>query len=331
MSRLRLGFVGAGSMGQAAHLRNYVTLPDCEVVALAEVRPKLARGVADRYGIPAVYADHGEMIRDEKLDGIVAIQQFQNHVRLIPDLVEFGLPVITEKPLAESVQNGRKILESVKGSLYLAYHKRSDPATEYAVQTITSWKESGEAGRLRYVRITMPPGDWAWDGFASNVTTDEAYESTPFDLSSPYVMFVNYYIHQVNLMRFLLGEDYEVVYADPGGITLCVRTGSGVSGTLEMAPYETPHDWQESALVAFEKGWIRIDLPAPLAYDQSGRVTIYREGYSQPALPHVHAMKAQASNFLKAIRGEPHPLCGAEEAFKDLLVAERYLELAAAK
>jgi len=60
-------------------------------------------------------------------------------------------------------------------------------------------------------------------------------------------------------------------------------------------------------------------------------VTIYREGYSQPALPHVHAMKAQASNFLKAIRGEPHPLCGAEEAFKDLLVAERYLELAAAK
>ena len=43
----RIGFVGVGNMGQAAHLRNYATLPDCEVAALAELRPKLGQAVGD--------------------------------------------------------------------------------------------------------------------------------------------------------------------------------------------------------------------------------------------------------------------------------------------
>ena len=47
-SKVRVGFVGVGTMGQAAHLRNYATLPDCEVVAIAELRPQLAQAIAQR-------------------------------------------------------------------------------------------------------------------------------------------------------------------------------------------------------------------------------------------------------------------------------------------
>ena len=43
---VRIGFVGVGSMGQCAHLKNYVTLEDCEVVALAEIREALGHRVA---------------------------------------------------------------------------------------------------------------------------------------------------------------------------------------------------------------------------------------------------------------------------------------------
>ncbi len=38
-----------------------------------------------------------------------------------------------------------------------------------------------------------------------------------------YITFVNYYIHQVNLMRHLLGEPYRVTYADPSGVLLAGR------------------------------------------------------------------------------------------------------------
>lgn len=38
MKPVRIGLVGVGFMGQAAHLRNYATLEDCEVAA---VRPSV--------------------------------------------------------------------------------------------------------------------------------------------------------------------------------------------------------------------------------------------------------------------------------------------------
>ena len=61
MSKTRIGFVGVGGMGQCAHLKNYVTVEDCEVVAIAELRQDTAAKVAQRYGVPKVYKDHAEM------------------------------------------------------------------------------------------------------------------------------------------------------------------------------------------------------------------------------------------------------------------------------
>ena len=44
-------------------------------------------------------------------------------------------------------------------------------------------------------------------------------------------------------------------------------------------------------------------------------------------MPWVHAMRAQAMNFLKAIRGEARPPCDATEALEDLKVARDYMRL----
>ena len=102
MDKARIGFVGVGSMGQCAHLRNYVTLPDCEVTAIAEIREELGQQVARRYGVQKVYRSHTEMLASEKLDGIVASQLFTRHGLLVPDLLKGGVPLFTEKPLAGS-------------------------------------------------------------------------------------------------------------------------------------------------------------------------------------------------------------------------------------
>jgi len=93
MSKIRIGFVGVGGMGQCAHLKNYATLPDCEVVALAEVRENLGQKVAARYGIPHVYTSHTEMLEKEDLDGIVASQPFNRHGILLPELFKANIPV----------------------------------------------------------------------------------------------------------------------------------------------------------------------------------------------------------------------------------------------
>jgi len=346
MEKVRIGFVGVGSMGQCAHLQNYVRVKECEVAAIAEIRPELGRKVAARYGIPKVYKNHEEMLAREKLDGIVASQPFTRHGVLVPELAKAKLPVFTEKPLAGSIEAGERILKALESSgtwHMVGYHKRSDPATMYAKAEIDRLKSSGELGRLQYVRILMPAGDWVASGFNDMIHTDEKLPSLDWDAPASdmdsatyneYTAFVNYYIHQVNLMRHLLGEPYRVTYAEKSGVLLAVQSDGGAAGVIEMSPYRTNIEWEESALVAFEHGYIKLELPSPLACNRAGKVEIYHDPgqdtqpvRSVPTLPWMHAMHQQAINFVKAIKGEMKPMCEAHEAIEDLKAAREYIRL----
>lgn len=344
--KLRIGFVGVGSMGQCAHLRNYATLETCEVVAIAELREKTARAVARRYGVANVYRDHREMLAAETLDALVASQPFTRHGVLLAELVRADLPIFIEKPLAGSVDVGRGILDALAGTksrIMVGYHKRSDPATQFAKGTIDELKRTGELGALRYVRITMPPGDWIAGGFAGRIDAGDPapqlqQDPAPGDMDAEtyraYLSFVNYYIHQVNLLRHLLGEPYAPTHAEASGVLLVARSDSGVACVIEMAPYRTTVDWQESALVAFEKGYVKLALPAPLASRRPGSVEVLRDAgdgpaplVSRPHLPWTSAMQQQAANFVAfARRAAPAP-CDAAEALEDLKVAREYVRL----
>jgi len=355
---VRIGFVGVGGMGQRAHLRNYLTMEGCEVVALAEIREKTGQLVATRMGIPKAYRNHMEMLAAEKLDGVVASQPFDIHAALLPDIYGKVKHVFTEKPLAVGVKAGEKLaaLAAETGTVHMVgYHKRSDPATAYALNVINGWKRSGEMGKLRYVRILMPAGDWTANGLMGILSADDqptqdiprepacmtdlpgAKAGSPVwewdGLAKTYVDFVNYYIHQVNYMRYMLGEPYKVTFADKSGVLLAVESESGVTGTIEMTPYRTTVEWEESILVAFEKGYLKIELPAPTTINRAGRVEVYADpdggapARTIPTLPWVHAMRQQAANFVKVCRGEMEPPCTAAEAVEDLKVAREYIRL----
>jgi predicted dehydrogenase len=346
VNTVRIGFVGVGGMGQMAHLRNYGTIPGCQVVAIAELREKTAQRVAQRYNVPRVYHDHTEMLAQEKLDGIVCTQPFTRHGILVPELLKVGIPLLTEKPLAGSLQVGERLVQAMRESgtwHMVAYHKRSDPATQFAKIEIERLKQTGELGHMRYVRITMPPGDWVAGGFNELINEGDPTPQLDFDPpasdldakgNADYIRFVNYYIHQVNLMRHLLGEPYRVTFADPHEVLLVGESASGITCTLEMAPYSTTHDWHEVALVCFERGYVKLELPAPVALNRPGRVEIFSDPgpnttpkFITPQLPWVHAHRQQAINFVRAIKGDAPPPCDAIEALEDLKIAREYLRL----
>jgi hypothetical protein len=143
--------------------------------------------------------------------------------------------------------------------------------------------------------------------------------------------FVNYYIHQVNLMRFFFDEDFRLTYTEKSGVLLGVETVSGIPGILEMSPYSTNQEWHEAALACFEKGFVRVELPAPLASQHAGKVTVYRntekgEYYTVPVLPYISAMRNQAANFIRAINGEKRAPCTSADAVKDLEIAWDYVK-----
>ncbi len=343
---VRIGFCGVGQMGQCAHLRNYAALKDCRVVAISEPRAKTAELVATRYNVPSVYGDFREMLADEQLDAIVASQPFDRHGLLVPDLLAADLPVFIEKPIAGTIAAGEKILAAEresKGWLMVGYNKRSDPAVMWALEQIRRLQASGELGRLTYVRILMPAGDWTERTFDTVINggdeplqleMDPPADDMDADVFGHYTGFVNYYIHQVNMVRHLLGESWRVTYADPSGVMLAGVGDSGAAVTIEMTPYMTTEGWEESALIAFEKGYLKIDIAPPLAIGRAGRVELYEDPeYGRtpvrtvPRMRCVGSMRQQAMNFLAAVRGGQPPMCAAADALADIKLAREYIRL----
>ena len=349
--KVKIGFVGVGGMGQAAHLRHYVQVPECEVVALAEIRPELGKKVAQKWGVSNVYTDVEEMLAKEKLDALVASQPFTRHGTLIPALLKHGLPVLTEKPIAGSVEMGEKVLEAAKAAkvdMMIAYHKRSDLAAMAAKKEIDALKKSGELGKMTYIRMIMPAGDWVANGFCQNIDSKEDFPPLEWDPPASdmdketydaYGAFVNYYIHQVNFIRYMLGETWKPTYAASSGLMLAGESASGISCTLEMSPYVTTIDWQEEVLVCFERGWIKVTLPAPLTTNRASKLEVFRDPgngvapkHEEIQLPWVGAMWQQARNFVAAVAGNRDvACCTAGDALEDIKFAREYIRLARGK
>jgi predicted dehydrogenase len=344
-ARIRLGFVGAGFMGQLAHIRSYAQLrEECELVALAEPRQRTAELVAARYGIGRVYRDHRELLDSEQLDGIVATQKYAYHAALLPELYPDVACLFTEKPLALSASAGDRLASLARdaGCVHMVgYHRRCDPATAAAKRTVDAWKASGELGALRYVRICYSRGDWIANAHPALIDAGE--DAPPVDAEEPPPEFAgddderwalskytDELVHPLNLLRHLLGERYRVVFVHVSGRLYAFESESGVPATIEVDPYRVTVGLEEEALVAFERGYVRL-RPAPsLAVKRAGTLEVYSDPgagatpeRSLPQLPWVDPMQAQAMTFLRVCRGEVPPPTDAAEAAEDLhLVSE---------
>ena len=342
MSRkLRIGFVGAGRMGQLAHIRSYALLHDeCELVALAEPRPRTAELVAARYGIGRVFRDHQELLESVQVDGLVAPQPYLHHRTLLPDIYPHIRHLFTEKPLALTAVTGDRLVELAgehSCTHMLGYHRRSDPATRDAKRMVESWKESGELGALRYLRICYSDGDWIANVHGEYIETDEqppsfAAEEANGDDETVWALHdsTDKLVHPLNLLRHFLGERHRIDYVHRSGRLIALESESGIPATIEVTPYRRTVGFDEELLVAFERGYVKLRVAPPLARNRGGTLEIYRDlgdgtrpETVRPELPWVDPMRAQAADFLRVCRGEAPPPTGVAEAALDLhLVAE---------
>jgi predicted dehydrogenase len=341
--KLRIGFVGAGFMGQLAHIRSYALLrDDCELVALAEPRRRTAELVAARYGIGRIFRDHHELLASEKLDGIVAPQRYSQHPLLLPELYA-GVPhLFTEKPLAGTSDEGDRLaaLARESGCIHmLGYHRRSDPATREAKRTVDAWKASGELGPFRFVRICYAAGDWIANAHRALIDVGEEPPPAPAQDSGvepddetrwALANGADKLVHPLNLLRHLLGERYRLSFAHVTGRLLAFESESGIPASVEVSPYRVTVGLEEEILVAFERGYVRL-WPAPsLAVNRAGKLEVYRDPGDRvlpervrPQLPWIDPMRAQAEDFLRVCRGDAEPPTDVAEAAEDLhLVAD---------
>src|SRR5579871_3776745 len=135
MEPVHLGYVGCGFMAQHVHLPNFASLAEARLVALAETRPHLARLVAERYGIPTVYASHHDLAADSSVEAVGVSAGYAQQGEIAADLLRAGKHVFMEKPMAVSVAQAERILAAARegrARLMVAYMKRYDPGNVLA-------------------------------------------------------------------------------------------------------------------------------------------------------------------------------------------------------
>ena len=127
---VRMGYVGCGFLAQKVHIPNLQALPQFELVAVAEVRPELARRVQRRHGIPRLFRDHRELAGDAEIEAVAVSGHYCGQGEIAIDLLRAGKDVFLEKPMAVSLAQADRILEAERESgrrLMVGYMKRYDP------------------------------------------------------------------------------------------------------------------------------------------------------------------------------------------------------------
>ena len=109
MEKVRLGYIGCGFMAQKVHIPNFTSIPDCELIGLAEVRSELGQKVQSRFGIPHLYRDHEQLAQNADIEAVAVSADFALQGEIAKDLLLAGKHVFMEKPMAVSTEQAEVI------------------------------------------------------------------------------------------------------------------------------------------------------------------------------------------------------------------------------
>ncbi|MHC4754087.1 MAG: Gfo/Idh/MocA family oxidoreductase [Planctomycetota bacterium] len=106
MEMIRTAIVGAGKMG-TIHARVYDQLEQSEFVGVVDVDPEKSKALAEKYGCSA-FGNCEDIIG--KVDAVTISAPTTHHLELARQLIEHGISVMIEKPLAATVEEGQEIV-----------------------------------------------------------------------------------------------------------------------------------------------------------------------------------------------------------------------------
>jgi len=341
--RVRFGYVGCGFMAQKVHIPNFKNIPECEFLAIAEVREKLGRKVQARYGIPRFYRSHLELADDPDIDAVGVSAPFTLQGEIARDLLNAGKHVFMEKPMAVSVEQAERILAAsrTRGSrLMVAYMKRYDAGNELVKNLISNYTKTGELGRIILTRNHGFCGEWVCNIDTPMEVTDEKPPEPPIikpswlpnEYLNSYIGYLQQYTHNVNLLRWFLdaGDRVTVKYVDfdEDGMTgIVVFDMNGVRATIESGQM-SHYRWDETTEIYFQHGWIKTWAPPLLLKNTPAEVEVYKAGGIQefirpiPKPMWTWSYKREAEHFIHCIlTGEPFRSSG-EDTLTDVRVFE---------
>ena len=129
MKRLRMAVVGVGHLGKE-HARILASLPEVELVGVADVSLDQAKSVAQRHNTQA-FADYWPLLNLVDAASIVVPTSY--HLAVAREFLSRGIPVLVEKPLAPTAAAAQELVDLAaqhRTILQVGHIERFNPAYE---------------------------------------------------------------------------------------------------------------------------------------------------------------------------------------------------------
>jgi glucose-fructose oxidoreductase len=149
VKRVGYAVVGLGNTSQVAVLPAFAHSEGAELIALVSGDKRKAEKLRDEFkGRQAYsYQEYAECLKNPEVEAVYIATPPGEHEKYAVAAAKAGKHVLCEKPLAATVQQGRKMVEACrrnKAQFMTAYRKYYEPSTVTLKKMITQ----GELGRI---------------------------------------------------------------------------------------------------------------------------------------------------------------------------------------
>ena len=324
-SKVKIGIVGLGHMGQAAHLINYFNLQECEVVAISDKNVEILSAVQKRFSISNAYPDHLALLKECEVDGVVAVTDRESTLEVARDVLNSGVHLFTEKPIGLSLDLCKPVVEIAqkKKLVYkIGYMRKFDLAVKAFKKELEDLHNSGKFGNLVYIRVHCLDSVASYAGGFDTLKTERASKKEngskqvpswlPNDRLNDYLYFLNAFCHHFNLLNWIFDrhveiDDVKIMHTDFDDLKL--RTAKLCYGSvkvmLELGRGNSLN--QDEYMEAFyDYGVLRLELPPNMLRDKPGRLVrknFLDSKYSEEIIDFGYdwAFRNQAKDFLQNI------------------------------
>jgi myo-inositol 2-dehydrogenase / D-chiro-inositol 1-dehydrogenase len=263
---VKVGVIGAGTMGET-HVRALAhAVTAARVVAVADVDVERAAAVARAGGASTVHGDAHDLIADSNVEAVLIASTAETHEELVLASLDAGKPVFCEKPLAATADGARRVVEAEaalgRELVRLGFMRRYDPAYLELKRLL----DEGGIGDPLLVHCVHRNRDLP-ETFNSGAALTESV------------------VHEIDVVRWLLG--HEIVAVDvlaprptrhaPPGVrdpqVVLLETDGGVLVDVESF-VRAQYGYDIRCEVVGETGTLALAPAAPVGVRRDGRESV---------------------------------------------------------
>jgi myo-inositol 2-dehydrogenase / D-chiro-inositol 1-dehydrogenase len=313
---IRIGLLGAGRIGRI-HGRNIAASGKARLVSVADAVPDAAHSLAVALGARVDSAE--ALVAASDIDAILICSPTDTHADLIEASVKAGKAVFCEKPVDLSSDRIVACLKVVKASgkpLMIGFNRRFDPSFAEAQRRI----RAGVIGAVELVSIM----------------SRDPSPPPPSYVARSGGLFRDMMIHDLDMARFLLGEEPIEVHAvgsclvDPGigdagdvdTAAVLLKTATGKIAQITNSRRAT-YGYDQRFEVHGAKGMVRAQN-VPLTTVETATASGFM---ADPVLPfflerYAAAYRAELEHFLDCVTGGTNPSPSGEDGLRAQLLAD---------